>query len=300
MPDVISPDDLRNKSNQINGSVIVVCPTFTTGTKLLEVSRDLRKHPNHKNIVYFTGLATPVSHSDFKKLKRNLEHQVYKVRSFCNICTGQPKNLVLSWEMEQEFLRDENGLATIPELLERKAKLENGHLGDDELFYRCSELDLHEGFKLWENAVDPYPSSHPALLLFATFAFLLENARTDESLPEKDKLRPLPNRRVLLDPENFFRYNDSLIQISILRTAFPGELDFSDHDEHSSSAFYLIQRAEQVGQRSVVYEFLLAIASRRLSITNSEMNKVRDLAASSSLPECAWFKELEIFRSTRK
>lgn len=292
----IFPKDLRDPKLTINGSTIVICPTFTTGTKLLEVSRDLRKHSDHKNIVYFTGVGTPVSLEEFKKLKKNLEHQVYQLRSFCNVCTGHPNSLSLSWETEHELLRDEDGLGRVPELTERGKLLENGNLPDDELFYRIDDLEFHEGFKYWDKLVDDYPSPRPSILIFATFAFLLQNARTDESLPDKDKLSPLPNRRVLLDPENFFRYNDSLLQIAILRAAFPGELDFSDHEAHSASIFYLIQRAEQVCQRAVVYEFLLALASHRLSITPNELGKVCTLITQSGLQECSWFREISFFK----
>ena len=296
----ISPEDLRNPNLKIGGSTIVICPTFTTGTKLLEVSRDLRKHSDHKNIVYFTGVGTPVSLEEFKKLKRNLEHQVYQLRSFCNVCTGHPNSLNLSWETEHELLRNEDGLGSVPELQERARLLENGSLTDEQLFYQVDDLDFHEGFKYWDKHVDKYPSPRPSILLFATFAFLLQNARTDESLPDKDKLSPLPNRRVLLDPENFFRYNDSLLQITILRAAFPGELDFSDHEAHSASVYYLIERAEQVCQRAVVYEFLLALASRRLSITPNELTKVCTLIEGSKLQECSWFREIEFFKDLKK
>lgn len=292
----ISPERLRDPELKITGSTIVICPTFTTGTKLLEVSRDLRKHGKHKSIVYFTGVGTPVSLEEFQKLKRNLEHEIYRVRSFCNVCTGQSESLRLSWQSEQELLRDDGGLGAVPELKDRARALENGGLGDCDLFYRVSDLELHPGFKLWESVVDPYPSEHPSVLLFATIAFLLQNARTDSSLPEKDRLSPLSNRRVVLDPENFFRYNDSLIQIALLRAAFPSELDYSDHSEHSASIHYLIQRAIQVWQRSLVYEFLLALASRRLQITPKELDKVRELVGSSDMDECRWFDRIEVFK----
>lgn len=296
-PKLLSPRDIRDQQSAISGSVIVVCPTFTTGTKLLEVSRDLRKHVEHKNIVYFTGVGTPASLSEFVKLKRNLEHQVYQVRSFCNLCTGQATSLILSWEAEQELLRDQDQLGSVSDLHSRAQTLENGELGDEQLFYRVEDLEFHKGFKYWEKRVEPYPCSRPSVLLFATYAFLLQNARTDDSLSENEKLAPLPNRRVLLDPENLFRYNDSLLQVTILRTAFPRELDFSDHNPHSASLFYLFQRAEQIKLRSMVYELLLALASRRLRITPSELKKIREVMQVSDVPECKWFLGCESFKA---
>ena len=307
-PPFLTPKDLQKPTPklEIEGSIIVICPTFTTGTKLLEVSRDLRKHPNHKNIVYFTGIGTPVSREKFKNLKSNLEHQTYQVRSFCNIYTGQQQSLGLSWETEQNFLKENvnefDGISKLPEkiaekLAERAIALENGSLDDGNLFYGVKKLEFHDGFKFWEKLVDPYPSKHPSLLLFATFAFVLQNARTDVSLPDKDSLSPLRNRRVLLDPENFFRFNDSLIQVAILRAAFPGELDFSDHAEHSASMFYLIERAVQLKQEAVVYELLLSLATDRLSIKSVELKKVKSVIEQSEMEECKWFSGVDFFKN---
>ena len=298
MPEFISPKEIQKENLKIKKSIIVIYPTFTTGTKLLEVSRDLRKHKHHKNIVYITGIGTPVSSAEFKKLKDNLEQGHYQVRSFCNVCTGQPTSLSLSWESEHDLLREGNALGSFKELDARRKVLEDGKLTDDELFYQVDELEFHPGFRYWEKLVAPYPSVRPSVLLFITFAFLLQNARTDESLPDKDRLISLPNRRALLSPENFFRYNDSLLQIVILRAAFPGEIDYSDHEAHSASIFYLIQRAEQLGQRAVVYEFLLALATRRLCLTAEKLKEVRVLINSSEMRECAWFKNVEIFKVT--
>ena len=132
-----------------------------------------------------------------------------------------------------------------------------------------------------------------------TFSMLLQNARTNASLPEKDKLAPLPNRRVLLDPENFFRYNDSLIQIAILRAAFPGELDYSDHEAHSASISYLIIRAEQVRQEAVVYEFLLALSTSRLSVNRDTLDEIKQAIHLSKLNVCQWFKETTFFKQTK-
>ncbi len=297
---MLSPEQLRDPELKIVGSVIVICPSFTKGTKLLEVSRDLRKQKYLKNIVYFSGVGTPESLAEFKKLKQNLEHGTYQVRSFCNVCTGRPESLGLSWKLEQELLRDEEGLGAVEELRKRAENLENGVLNDNELFYDGPKLELHQGFKYWEGLVKEYPSPVPSILLFATFSFLLQNARTESNLPEKDKLAPLPNRRVLLDPENFFRYNDSLIQVAILRAAFPGELDFSDHDSHSSSMYYLIERAVKVGDGPVVYEFLLALATNRLRLVRNETEKIRELIRSSEMKECRWFKTTKFFRETVK
>ena len=295
LPTFLSQEQLRDPALRISGSAIVICPTFSKGTKLLEVSRDLRKQKKLKHTVYFTGVGTPESLADFTKLKKNLEHGVYQLRSFCNMCTGTPKSLSLSWEMEQKLLRDEKGLGASAEMKKRAKILEDGTLNNTNLFYGIDKLEFHPKFKYWQGLL-PKPSKHPSILLFSTFAFLLQNARVDKELSEKDKLASLANRRVLLDPENFFRYNDSLIQIAILRAAFPSDLDYSDHDAHSASLYYLVERAVQSSDGAVVYEFLLAIATNRLRITRGKTWEVRNLIWKSRLKECRWFKKVKFYK----
>ena len=296
-PTCITPDQLLDSALKISGSAIVICPTFSTGSKLLEVSRDLRKQQDLKNVIYFTGIGTPESRSDFEKLRKNLEVDGFRVVSFCNVATGLPKSLILSWQSERELIREEDSLSQVAELEERARLLDAGKLIDATLFYRVEDLELHANFQYWDGV--PYdPKAKPALLMFTTFAFLFQDARINLQLSEEDRLMQLPNRRVLLDPENFFRYNDSLIQVSILRAAFPVEIDYSDHEVHSRSILYLFQRVEQVRNRSMVYEILLALATRRLRITLEKFEEVKKIVRASAMDECKWFAAIPYFGGT--
>jgi hypothetical protein len=173
--------------------------------------------------------------------------------------------------------------------------LENGRLSNNGLFYRTGDLKFNDGFCYWEG-VKPYPTGHPSNLLFVTLAAVLENARTNPDLPEKDQLARLHNRRVLLDPENFFRYNDTLIQAALLRAAQGHELDFSDHDSHSTSMVYLLKRSEQLGDRSLTYELLLALATGRMHLTKGKHAIVKEILEKSKMEECSWFHGSEKFK----
>lgn len=293
---LITADDLSAKSLVIKGSVVVICPCFSAGTKLLEVSRDLRRQRKLKNIVYFTGIGTPISTQTLRHLRQDLETDGYKMHSFCQICTGSAQSLALSWTEELRLLTVEPQQPTALPLVARRSLLQNGDLRDGDLFYRGDLLKLHKGFKFWEG-VKYSTKTPPALMLLATIAAVLQNARTDSSLPEKDRLSPMHNRRVLLDPENFFRYNDSLIQATLLRAALPSEIDYSDNEGHSSSMVFLLHRAEQVGDSALVYELLLALVTKRLRLTRSKLQEVKETLSKSRLEECQWFLRTEAFRN---
>lgn len=295
-PVCVTPKQLQDSSLKINGSVLVICPTFSTGSKLLEISRDLRKQPNLKNVTYFTGIGTPESKGDYDKLCKNLQVDGFRVVSFCNVATGLTKSLVLSWQHERELIRREDALKNIVELQERAALLDAGKLNDATLFYRVDDLELHAGFKFWdwkENGYD-HTQKH-SLLMFITFAFLFQDARTNVNLNDEDRFAQLLNRRVLLDPENLFRYNDRLIQVSILRSTFPVEMDYSDHEVHSKSIVYLFQREEHVGNRAMVYEILLALATKRLKVTPEKLDEIKKIVSGSTIDECKWFASIPFF-----
>lgn len=292
----ISQDELQDEDLTISGSVIVVCLCFTSGAKLQEISRGLRKHEKARNIVYLMGIGTPNSPSDFNRLISNLRRNPFQPRNFLNLFIGAHESVSLSWKLEKKFLQ--NNLSS--ELEDRIRIIENGALNNSNLYYRIDSLELNDGFRYWKDFNIDYSTGHPlpAIMLLVTFVYLLQNARIDESLPDEHSLKPIPNRQVLLDPENFFRFNDSLIQITILRAVLPQELDYSNHEDHSASIYYLVKRSEELQQNALMYELLLAIATRRLTITPEIFEKVRALVNDSSLVECKWFSSTEVFKNS--
>lgn len=296
LPSLVPRQNLQSSEISIEGSVIVICPTFSRGTELLEVSRDLRKHTSLKNVIYFTGIGTPESSADFERVKKNLVIDDYRVVSFCNIALGLSKALTLSWQSERELLKDEK-LEEIEPLNERRRSLSQGDLNDSNLFYKVADLTLTDGFKYWSE-FDYLRGEKPSVLMFITIAFIFEDARTNTKLSDEDQFAQLPNRRVLLDPENFFRYNDTLIQVCILRAAFPVELDYSDHSSHSRSILYLLRRADQLKDGPLLYEFLLALVSKRLQISQEVLTEVKSLVKCSAIHECGWFSRLAFFSPT--
>lgn len=291
----LTAESLRQKSFKVDGSVIVICPCLSTGTKLLEVSRDLRRQTKLKNIVYLTGIGTPRSAVTFKHLRADLQTNGFRMFNFSTVPSGSHESLCLSWKEELALLRDDPGFNGVPDMRKRWKVLEDGKLSDHQIFYRTRDLNFHKGFCYWQN-LKPYPKGWPSNLLFVTLSAVLENARSDSSLPEKDQLAQLHNRQVLLDPENFFRYNDTLIQVALLRAAHHHELDYSGHDAHSNSMVYLLKRAEQVRDRSLTYELLLALATKRLRLMPGKYVDVKQLLENSTLAECSWFRQSETFK----
>jgi hypothetical protein len=98
---------------------------------------------------------------------------------------------------------------------------------------------------------------------------MLQRAREDDTLIPSLRLTQAAIGPVVLDPLNFFRYNDGLIQAALLRCASPAELDYTCHMDLSKQITELIIKMincveDEFGEALI--EFLLALASSRLSV----------------------------------
>ena len=82
--------------------------------------------------------------------------------------------------------------------------------------------------------------------------------------------------QVALDPENFARFNDGVIQASILRAALPSELDYRGNAEASTFMGVLLERvASRLGEpQQAELEFLTALAIGRLRLNKPDLVRV--------------------------
>jgi hypothetical protein len=86
----------------------------------------------------------------------------------------------------------------------------------------------------------------------------------------------------ILDPENFSRFNDGVIQASILRAARPSELDYRDHPSASREAARLVGRiigypASAGGDAA--REFALALATERLRLHDDDHKRITAISS---------------------
>jgi hypothetical protein len=84
---------------------------------------------------------------------------------------------------------------------------------------------------------------------------------------------------VALDPENFSRFNEGIIQAALLRSALPSELDYrSDTRASGYMAVILSRIASKFDSPQVAtLEFIIALATKRMQLTENDTAFVRDL-----------------------
>lgn len=268
---------------------VVVCAAVVgKGSQLLEISRSLRDvHTGPR--LYVIGYQVAESLSELKGLVDNLRHSKsvpYEIARFGQAAVGT--QLIASFERERRHYYDSSrDLSGLPARMRRRAQKLGGTeaIGDLCLLPHGSTLNdsmrLRSGFAFWP--VDFIAGAHHAEAL-ATIAVLLQRAREGEGLSDIHRLSTASYRHVVLDPENFTRFNDGILQAALLRCAYPSELDYradySASDFMKSLVIRSINRSEAEAGEAVL-EFLSALAVGKLQLVNVHFQEVFNVAKSS-------------------
>lgn len=121
---------------------------------------------------------------------------------------------------------------------------------------------------------------HTQADVYFTIASVLQQLRANAGRggkPGRSAIRTNWFQQTLLAPGNFGRFNDDVIQASILRAALTAELNYRDRPEDSREMGRLIARilkAAGVDRGGAAAEFLLALATRRLQLRREDLDTV--------------------------
>jgi len=157
-------------------------------------------------------------------------------------------------------------------------------------------LKLQPGFVFWaENTAKP---GHSQADVFFTIASVLQQLRANaEHLNKPAAIRTGWFQQTILAPGNFGRFNDDIIQASLLRAASPFEMNYSNSLNESRELGRLIRRvmeAAALPRGGAAAEFLLAISTRRLQLCKADRevifqtNVAGATVASFLLEFCKW------------
>lgn len=304
LPDIISQDEISTIDSDCEGSVIVVGSCISNGKNLLYISRALRRC--HKiRIVYFIGISRTKNSKYLAQLKSNLKQGIYglETNSFHEIetifCNNDSVNT--SWLKEIDFLsefisfindKSDAVFAEVIDFLEERKSILLKSMGDTErglsnnLFYprfltsKIEQLDIRRNFAFFN--FHEYVNDVSQADIYFTISNIINTLRNNElKAPKSDKqLKSLVQStfvRNLLDPGNFDRFNDGIIQASILRAAKPEELAYHIDPELSLEMFGTFQtliKYHNQEQGEALVEFLYALAYEKLSLTKSHLKDI--------------------------
>lgn len=286
--------------------IVVVAGSLESGKSLLNISRSLRRFHNNP-ITYIIGFAKYNSEEEFDKLQRDLKfsqgksghHEIHVIEKILLPINEHKESC---WEKElrlltnlSEFYKDEPELKetieTRIQLLREASSEEKKGLG--ELLFNPSptgaSLVLGPSFAFWDKDDSNSSFSHHAPVYF-TISSILQGLRTKKN---NDGIKPLGQGYIIrqLDPLLFDRFNEGIIQASILRTAKPTELNYSADDARSRVIGSLIERMlkyPEHAESSGLSEFLLALCTKSLQIKKDHLQCLNKHSLNKENHPLAW------------
>ena len=285
LPEVVKFDNVSEKIKDVTaeGAVVIIGSCIANGKNLLYLSRTLRPFDKLR-LVYFIGLTRPINEEYLNSLKINLKQGTYGKESntFVEVenfyCNKDSRDT--SWLKEKDFIRDlidtieDQGFPSVISYLNTRINIIDNSLSKrikglaNSLFYpntKEEELALRKGFAFF-NFSDYTTDVSQADVYFAISSVInqLRNCQNYEHC-----LRQTEFVRNIIDPNNFNRYNDGIIQACILRSAYASELSYHIDEELSNdmkSILAKIIEQHQTSQGEGLIEFLYAISIGKLTL----------------------------------
>ncbi|MCF8325701.1 MAG: hypothetical protein K9I84_12130 [Leadbetterella sp.] len=263
-----------------SAAILIVGSCITNGKNLLYLNRFFRDHEDIR-LVYFIGINRISSISKSKELKSNIQYGLYGPvnASFVEIETIACDNSHTETPWEQELAL----LKKIQSELDKPAKFITERIqtiasfssikkkgGDNKIFFpsiKNVELEIRKNSAFFND--NKYYKNVTQSDVYFTIACVLNNMRNNHS----DGLFQTSFIKNLLDPFVFDRFNDGIIQASILRSAKSEELNYSCSPKLSNDMLMLlstfIQHVNEF-QGEALLEFLYALSIRKLRLCKSD------------------------------
>ena len=301
IPSSIKPDliklesDFTSKITEETGTVVIVASCITTGKKLLQISRLMRNMEN-LNLIYFVGIYRPVNEkfstdliSDLKKGKDKSDERPFMAVEtiYCSI-----QQTETSWELEKVFL--EEFIGSLDEDIEPKIYnyvnerlenlLDNKKLRgfSDSVFLKTvdgQDLRLRKNFAFWTSfSYDEKVIAQSEV--YFTISTIISNLE-QKQINSHPSLKQTNYVRNMLSPRNFHRFNDGIIQASLLRC---GKTEYFAYDLDSELSLqmkeFLLSIIDKYNSADgeALMEFLLAIGIRRLKMRKEDLKDVLNKA----------------------
>ena len=272
------------EANQLQnvGSVVVVAGAITSGGKLLDMSRRLRSMQSTASILYFVGFSKLPDSSSLEQLRKDLELGGHELVILQRAPMPRvPETMKTSWDMENNRLTEIGGddplgeAEILPGLLAQRLNSNEGDERQDSLFLPATDgkvLKLRPTFAFWHQ-LNLNSDKATQADVYWTIQALIHDLRCRAG---KDGLDNFYHATVI-SPACFDRYNDGVIQASLLRSANPTELDYSISDDFSQKMLDIIVSIVEnhdIEQGEAALEFLMALWLGVMRLTENDTKKL--------------------------
>lgn len=289
-PTVVAHGSLSGLNVDDVTGVLACSALIGDGYLMRSASRDLREVVPKATRHFLVGVALPSSDELWLRLRQFLvqsgdQKRPYALSSWLVLPTGMDTSGRHAWNRAASLMQKIDHIevkATASwsaDLIAESLGLVGAALetASDKFLSAANgnSLQLTEGFVFWNPGRESLLSANHASVGFIAMASVLQAARESKSIEKC--LRSSLHETVVLDPENFLRFNDGVLQASILRASFSHELDYSGAPELSQVMREFLEKlfsnADQAyGEASS--EFALAIATGHLRLTPIDTEKL--------------------------
>ncbi|PCI41881.1 MAG: hypothetical protein COB46_02060 [Rhodospirillaceae bacterium] len=286
-PTVKASKDISTlKSEDYPGGVVIVSSCIGSGASLQSVSQDLRALFKTQPRVYMAPFSK-YSHTlryqtltkDLKHNSPSFNHEVAVLNRLVlpklpiNSSWARERAFLLKWMEKLEISSQDETLAKVGDRIETLSNLATG--AANKLFWpslEWNELHLEPTFAFWStfNYADRQISQAD---VFITISSVLENLRAGKT----PKVHHTSAYQTLLSPACFGRFNDGVIQASLLRIALPQELNYGATTVISEDMANLIDKMIKNwnnSQGEACIEFLIALGTKNMTLAPEHLHRI--------------------------
>lgn len=265
---------------------VLVCGAVVgNGHTLRSIARDLREKVPEASRHFVVAVGLPETRQAWVRLKQFLtqsgdKERPYLLSSWQVLPTGASSEPSDAWQRAIKLMQSAqhmrvDDLSWPKDVTEESISLMGKDLDSHQRGYLTTisgqPLKLTRGFVFWNPCSQTRTESDNAAVSFLAMSSALQNAR-EHDVPGS-RLSSSLHETVVLDVENFLRYNDGVLQASLLRAADAHELDYSGSPELSEILREFLEKVflnacRQYGDASL--EFGLALATQRLRLTKED------------------------------
>lgn len=289
---VVSLQDLAAQGELPGVNHVMVCAAIVgSGYVLEDASRLIREKCPDATRAFYVGMWLPGTLSRAETLRRTITFSStpFRVNALARVAVGNSLAGLTTgdaWHAERALL------GKVPEraahyFAERVEALANP-TGDSVVWHPDQKQPLRLGptFAFWQSEQSAVWTEGRQVYVLLTMAGVLQNAR-ELPLQAGGSLRQSAYQHRVLAAENFFRFNEPLVQGCLLRCAEPFEIDYSTlPDESGAIRAYIVSMVEAPASKrsEALFEFVLSMALRRLKLSKSDEEIVRERCA--TVPWC--------------
>lgn len=289
---LISIEQIASNFENNDCPIVVVADAVESGRSLQDISRRLRDFSQKVPIVYFVGISKTSGEPGRQNLRNTLVFREgatsHNFESMFTLCLP-PSTGSHAWIEERNFLATSlSGISMDGETFaffeQRKAAINASSPPLKTKLFIPTNVDgaltLKRGFAFWKNLRHLGDSEAD---VFFTVSSVLQSARAIGSASSPSNIPMIRSnwlQQTVIDPVNFDRYNDGMIQAAFLRSAHPKELNYASSALLSHQAFEIIRSAIESSKTehgTAAAEFLLAIATSRLNLCEAQKVRLRQI-----------------------